>query len=84
MNLKSYLNLYELLQKNKSTREENRAFGLEYVSYKQEPVTQLLIWTKKHIPSLKRPLMSEIFSTYLYGMTLTLTIIALFLGFFQG
>lgn len=84
MNLKSYLNLYELLQENKSTRKENRAFGLEYERYKQESITQLLIWTKKHTPSLKRPLVSEVFSTYLYGMTLTLVIIALFLGFFSG
>ncbi len=84
MHLKSYLNLYELLKEEKGTHEENRAFGLEYVKYKQEPVTQLLIWTKKHTSSLKRPLLSDTFSTYLYGMTLTLLIIAFFLGFFSG
>jgi len=84
MNLKSYLNLYELLQEEKGTREENRAFGLEHVRYKKEPVVQLLHWTEKHTPRLKRPLMSDTFSTYLYGMTLTLTIIAFFLGFFSG
>ncbi len=84
MNIKSYINLYELLQEKKSTREENRAFGLEYEKIKSKPVKQLMAWTKKHIPILRKPLLSETFSTYLYGMTLTLVIIAFFLGFFSG
>ncbi len=84
MNLKSYLNLYELLQEEKGTHEENRAFGLEYVKIKYEPVKQLAAWTRKHTSSLRKPLLSETFSTYLYGMTLTLLIIAFFLGFFSG
>ncbi len=84
MNLTSYLDLYELLQEKKNEREENRAFGLEHVKYKQDPVTQLLFWIKKHTSRLKRPLMSETFSSYLYSMTLTLVIIAFFLGFFSG
>ena len=84
MNIKSYINLYELLQEKKSTREENRAFGLEYEKIKSQPAKQLAVWTKKHIPILRKPLLSETFSTYLYGMTLTLVIIAFFLGFFSG
>ncbi len=84
MNLKSYLNLYELLQEKKGVHEENRAFGLEYVEYKKKPVVQLLLWTEKYISSLKRPLLSETFSTYLYGMTLILVIISFFLGLFSG
>jgi hypothetical protein len=84
MNFTSYLNLYELLQEKKSTHEENRTFGLEHVKYKQKPVSQLLLWTEKHGSILKRPLLSDTFSTYLYGMTLTLVIIAFFLGFFSG
>lgn len=84
MNLISYLNLYELLQEKKGTHEENRAFGLEHVRYKKEPVVQLLHWTEKHVPSLKRPLMSDTFSTHLYAVTLTLVFIAFSLGFFSG
>ncbi len=84
MNLKSYLNLYELLQEEKGTHEENRAFGLEYVRYKKEPVVQLLQWTEKHTSSLNRPLMSDTFSTHLYAVTLILVSIAFFLGFFSG
>ena len=84
MNLKSYLNLYELLQKDKSTREENRAFGLEYEKIKSEPVKQLVAWTEKYTSLLRKPLLSETFSTYFYGMTLTLVAIAFFLGLFSG
>ncbi len=84
MHLKSYLNLYELLQKEKHTYEENRAFGLEHVKDKKKPIVQLLHWTEKYTPSLKKPLLSVTFSAYLYGMTLTLTIIAFLLGLFSG
>jgi len=84
MNLKTYLNLYELVKIHKGTQEENRAFGLEYAKIKSEPVKQLEVWTKKHTPTLRKPLLSDTFSTYLYGMTLTLVIIAFLLGFFSG
>ncbi len=84
MNLKTYINLYELLQKEKFTQEENRAFGLAHAKIKGDPVKQLAAWTAKHISTLKKPLLSDTFATYLYGMTLTLLIIAFFLGFFSG
>jgi len=84
MNLKTYVNLYELLQKEKFTREESRAFGLAYAKLKNEPIKQLVAWTGMQTPKLRKPLLSDTFSTYLYGMTLALVIIAFFLGFFSG
>lgn len=84
MNLKTYINLYELLQKEKFTREENRAFGLAYAKLKNKSVKQLVAWTGMQTSKLRKPLLSDTFSAYLYGMTLTLVIIALFLGFFSG
>jgi len=84
MNLKTYLNLYELLKYHQNTREENRAFGLEYAKIKDEPVKQLVAWTGKQTPNLRKPLLSDTFSSYLYGMTLTLVLIAFLLGFFSG
>ena len=66
MNIKSYVNLYELLEVNPSTREENRAFGLTQVTLKNRPVEQLLAWIEKHKESLKKPFLSETFSSYLY------------------
>jgi len=84
MNLKTYIDLYVLLQTDKGPQEENRAFGLAYAKAKDEPLKQLIAWTEKQTPRLKQPLLSETFSTYLYGMTLTLVVIAFVLGFFSG
>lgn len=84
MNIKSYVNLYELLQANPSTREENRAFGLTQVLLQNKPIEQLLAWTDTHKNTLKRPLLSETFSSYLYRMTFALVLIAFFLGLLSG
>lgn len=84
MNLKSYLDLYELLENNDTTREENRAFGLSHVLLKNKPIDQLLTWTEAHKNKLTRPLLSETFSSYLYGVTLTLVFVAFVLGIFSG
>jgi len=84
MNIKSYVDLYELLQVNPSTREENRAFGLTHVVVQNRPVEQLLAWIDSHKNTLKKPLLSETFSSYLYGVTLTLILIAFVLGLLSG
>ena len=84
MNLKSYLNLYELLKVDSSNRESRRAFGLSHPILQDKPVEQLLAWIDKYKQKLKKPLMSETFSSYLYGITLILAIIALILGILSG
>lgn len=84
MHLKSYLNLYQLLENDKSSREENRAFGLAHVLLKEKPVEQLVAWQAEHLSSLKKPLISETFSAYMYGISLTLSIIALVVGIVSG
>jgi len=84
MNLKSYLNLHELLEDNTSSREENRAFGLAHVLLKNKPIEQLLSWQEEHAKTLKKPTLGDTFSGYLYGLTLTLVSIAFILGFFSG
>ena len=84
MNIKSYINLYELLEINPSTREENRAFGLTQIMLKNKPVEQLLAWTEKHKKSLKKPFLSEAFSSYLYRVTFALVLIAFVLGLLSG
>jgi len=84
MNLKSYLDLHELLEENTSSREENRAFGLAHVLLKNKPIEQLLAWQKEHATTLKKPTLGDTFSGYLYGLTLTLVSIAFILGFFSG
>jgi hypothetical protein len=84
MNLKSYVDLSELLKANPSTREENRAFGLTHVLLKESPLDQLSAWTEAHSEKLKRPLLSDTFSSYLYAVTLTLVLIAFVLGLLSG
>jgi len=84
MNLRSYLDLYSLLQEDTSTAEERRAFGLSHVTIKDKPIEQLLVWTQEHKYQLKKPLLSETFSSALYGVSLTLVIIAFILGLLSG
>ncbi len=84
MHLKSYLNLYVLLQNDVSTREEQRAFGLEYAKFKKKPVKQLLAWENRYIHNLKKPLLSDDIYSYLYVVTFLLVIIAFILGLLSG
>jgi len=84
MNLTSYLNLYELLENNRSSREKNRAFGLAHVALKDDSPEQLYVWQNEHKKRLSSPTMGNTFSSYLYGVTLTLSIIALVLGMLSG
>lgn len=82
MNLVSYLDLYALLKSDRSTREEKRAFGLEHEG--ENPLKLLLLWTQQNRGWLKKPLLSETVTGYLYGITLTLGVVAFFLGLFSG
>lgn len=84
MNIKPYINLYELLEINPSSREENRAFGLTHVMLKNKPVEQLLAWVDQHKKSLKKPFLSKTFSSYLYRVTFSLVLIAFVLGLISG
>jgi len=84
MNLKSYLNLYQLMEVDSTTKEERRAFGLSYVLLKNKPVEQLLTWVELHKVKLKKPFLSETFSAYLYGISLTIGILGLIVGIFSG
>ena len=84
MNIKSYIKLYELLEHSIASREENRAFGLAHVLLKNKPIEQLLVWSEEHSGKLKKPYLSDTFSSYLYGVTLTLILIAFVLGVISG
>ena len=84
MNIKSYLNLYQLLEGDTSTKEDRRAFGLSHVLLENKPIEQLLAWVKVHKQKLKTPLLSEMFSSYLYGISLVLVIVGFVVGLFSG
>ena len=84
MNLKSYLDLTELLDVDTSSREERRAFGLVNIVTKSRPVEQLSAWARENKTELKKPALSETFSSTLYTVTLILGIIVFVLGFLSG
>ncbi len=84
MNLKSYLDLYSVLEYDISTREERRAFGLAHITIKNKPIEQLSEWTKEHIKKVKKPLLSEVVSSYLYNVTFILVVLAFILGLLSG
>lgn len=84
MNLKSYIDLVALLEIDPSTREENRAFALTHPLLKNKPLEQIGAWIALHYDRLKRPLLSETFSSYLYATTFTLVVISFILGLFTG
>jgi hypothetical protein len=84
MKFKTYLDLYQLLEVDDSTKEQRRAFGLSNVLLKNKPLEQLMAWVEAHQQKLKTPRLSEIFSSYLYGISLTLLIVGFIVGFFSG
>jgi len=84
MHLKSYLDLYALLQTDISSKEERRAFGLSQILNIKRPVDQLLSWVESNQGRLKKPTLGETFSSYLYSVTLILITIAWALGVFSG
>jgi len=84
MNLSAYLNLSAVLRKDHSDDKEKRAFGLAHKKEKNEPVELLLLWMQEHLGILNRPLLSEKICAYLYGITLSLGILAFFIGLFSG
>ncbi len=84
MKLKSYIDVYQLLEADTTTRAQRRAFGLSHVLLKNKPMNQLMVWVEEHKQQLKRPLLSEGFSAYLYSISLTLSIVGFVLGFFSG
>ena len=84
MNLNSYLNLYQLLEEDTSSKEQRRHFGLLDESLKNRPIEQLVKWVEANRDKLKKPRLSDIFSSYLYGITLGVVLIAFFMGIFSG
>ena len=84
MNLKAYLDLYALLQQDDANRSERRTFGLAHPELKEKPLAQLVAWVEEHRTRLRKPLLSDTVNSYLYGITLTLVILAFILGLLSG
>lgn len=84
MHLKSYLDLYALLQTDTSSKEERRAFGLSQILNIKKPVDQLLFWVESNQGRLKKPTLGETFTSHLYSVSLILLVIAFVIGLLSG
>ena len=82
--LKTYIDLFELMQKNHSSREENRSFGLAHQKLLSSPVALLSRWVEEHRHRLSHPPLSQTIDSVLSTATLILLILAFFLGIFSG
>ena len=82
--LKMYIDLTGLMQREGSSHEENRHFGLSHKPLLSKPILLLENWTEAHRHLLPAPLMSERLTKFLSSATRILLIIAFFLGIFSG
>lgn len=84
MNLRTSIDLYQLLQKHRTSHEENRTLALEKQCRNLSAKKKLSVWAKAHRHSLSWPTPGELFCKYLYGISLALGIFALIAGFLSG
>ncbi len=84
MNLRTYIDLYALLEKRTGDRQTRRAFGLEHEKLKHDPAGQLSAWTVQNREKLTAPRLSDRIDLMLYHVTLVLVVIAFVLGVFSG
>jgi hypothetical protein len=83
MNLKSYLNLHRLLQSDRTTREERRAFSLKHSELRDDPIRRLDTWLETHRHLIDQE-SAEHVEGYLYWITLILLVAAFVFGLFSG
>ena len=79
-----YIDLYELMQLQRESREENRKFGLKHKDLLDKPIRLLEMWRDEHIHLLPYPRVSQTVLKFVYRATLMLLVIAFFLGIFSG
>jgi hypothetical protein len=84
MNIQSYLDLYQLIESDSSTKERRRSFGLAHTALKEKPIEQLMAWLDSNASNIPHPSYSHRFSSYLYRISFLLLVIAFGIGFFAG
>jgi len=82
--LKLYIDLYELMQLERGTHQENRSFGLAHSELLEKPIALLERWRDEHLHLLSPSHSSEKLLKYLSHATLFLLVLSFFLGIFSG
>lgn len=81
MNIQTYLNLYELLKHDTSTKEQRRAFALQNKENATDAHQQLLLWIDDHIHKLSPPTLANRYLRVERLSSVILSFLALFFGF---
>lgn len=84
MHLNDYIDLYTLLQDDRSTRQERRAFGLVHEALAARPLSLLQAWIDEKMRTYQGSGMGEKVAHLLYHTTLWLTLLAFAVGIFSG
>lgn len=84
MTLKTYVDLYALLQAHFPSAEACRAFGLQYPDTKHSPQEQLHAWAETHQKQLPHPTLGARWERSLYHVTLLIAGVAFVTGVFTG
>ncbi len=82
--LKTYIDLYELIEENSTSHEENRRFGLEHKTLLSSPIKLLKLWVETQRHHLSHPPLSQRLDRILSTATLILLIVAFVFGIFSG
>jgi hypothetical protein len=82
--LKTYIELDELMRTLTTTHEANRRFGLAHPKLIGDPMRLLGLWVAKQRHLLQAPKASEHFESMLSQVTALLLLLAVVLGFFTG
>ena len=84
IDIEEYIDLHQLMEKTKTTHENNRQFGLAHEQLLKTPTGLLKLWIEEHRYLLLTPLMSQRISSYLNKATALLLVVAFLLGIFSG
>lgn len=82
--LKTYIDLLELIEENRTSHVENRQFGLAHQELLSSPVKLLTRWVEKYRHHLSHPPLSQKLDRILSTATLILLIVAFVFGIFSG
>ena len=84
LGIKEIIDLYELIDTHRGTREENRAFALKHKELLSTPLKLLGLWRESKLHLLPHPHSSTTMMKLISGVTLFLLLLSFALGLFSG
>jgi hypothetical protein len=84
LSIKTYLDIYQLLQNYKNDHEKSRSFALKHKELEKKPIELLIKWARENTKSLKDNLLSKKYIEYNSSINSLFGIISLIMGFLVG